>query len=71
MTFTSGQNVCSNELIFSYGLIMLQKGLHLTEQINYVAACFMLRGRDKHIDFLEDIVVSYTSKVEIPISRYL
>ena len=43
----------------------------MTEQINYVAACFMLRGRDKHVDSLEDIVVSYTSKVEIPVSRYL
>ena len=29
---------------------MLWRGLHYVA--NYVSACFMLRGRDTHIDFL-------------------
>ena len=39
--------------IFSYRWIMLWRGLHF-DWTNYVifAACFMLRGRDTHIDFL-------------------
>ena len=36
--------------IFSYGKIMFWRGLHF-DWANYVAACLMLRGRDKHTDF--------------------
>ena len=51
-TFTSCQNAaCSNEYFLLWVDCALE-GSTLTEQTVIFAACFMVRGRDTHIDFV-------------------